>query len=177
MKAQRDSPPLAGLVREWAKAHSVLAARWGTTPVPVMRSSACVMLAVRRGSSSACSSLMMACTVLRKSGSLAWSPPFKDWPLKSVPPRVGVLIAACRHLARVWNEWRAQRATCLTNGVVPVTTPLLEMPPVDLSYWMGKFVLEVRKKGGSEYPPNSLYALVCCFKRFMNTMAFMASTH
>ena len=31
---------------------------------------------------------------------------------------------------------------------------------------MGKFVLEVRKKDGMEYPPKSLYALVCCFKRF-----------
>ena len=36
-----------------------------------------------------------------------------------------------------------------------------------LAYWMGKFVLEVRKKDGSEYPPKSLYALVCCFKRFL----------
>ena len=40
------------------------------------------------------------------------------------------------------------------------------MRPADLAYWLGKFVLEVRKKDGSEYPPKSLYALVCCFKRF-----------
>ncbi len=40
---------------------------------------------------------------------------------------------------RVWREWSAQRATCFpTNGlgVVSTTTPLLEMPPVDLLYWM-----------------------------------------
>ena len=36
----------------------------------------------------------------------------------------------------------------------------------DLSYQMGKFVLEVRKKDGKEYPAKSLYALVCCFKHF-----------
>ena len=47
-----------------------------------------------------------------------------------------------------------------------VNMPLLEMSAKDLSYWMGKFVLEVRKKDGSEYPPKSLYALVCCFKRY-----------
>ena len=52
------------------------------------------------------------------------------------------------------------------HGIVPLTTPLLEIPPADLAYWMGKFVLEVRKKDGSEYPQKSLYALVCCFKRF-----------
>ena len=40
------------------------------------------------------------------------------------------------------------------------------MPHVDLVYWMGKFVLKVHKKDGSEYPPKFLYALVCCFKHF-----------
>jgi len=43
-------------------------------------------------------------------------------------------------------------------------TPV-EMPPADLAYWMGKFVLEVRKNDGQEYSPKSIYALVCCFKR------------
>ena len=50
--------------------------------------------------------------------------------------------------------------------VVDVNTPLFEMPPTDFAYWIGKFILEVRKTDGSEYPPKSLYALVCCFKRF-----------
>ena len=40
------------------------------------------------------------------------------------------------------------------------------MRPADLAYWMAKFVLEVRKQNGSEYPPKTLYALVCCFKRY-----------
>ena len=35
------------------------------------------------------------------------------------------------------------------------------------AYWLGKFVLETRKKkDGSEYPPKSLYGLVCCFKHY-----------
>ena len=38
------------------------------------------------------------------------------------------------------------------HRIVPLTTPLLEIPPADLAYWMGKFVLEVHKDG-SEYPP------------------------
>jgi len=33
-----------------------------------------------------------------------------------------------------------------------------------IQYWMGKFVLEARKADGSEYPPQTLYGLVCCFK-------------
>ena len=48
----------------------------------------------------------------------------------------------------------------------PVGMPLLEMHVSDHSYWMCKFVLEVRKKDGKEYPPKSLYALVCCLKCF-----------
>ena len=40
------------------------------------------------------------------------------------------------------------------------------MPPNDLAYWMGKFVLEVRKHDGKEYPPETLYALVTTFKRY-----------
>ena len=47
-----------------------------------------------------------------------------------------------------------------------VNTPLVEMPPTDFAYWIRKFTLEVRKADGSEYPPKSLYALVCCFKQF-----------
>ncbi len=49
---------------------------------------------------------------------------------------------------------------------VPVTTPLLDTPVTDLANWLGKFVLETRKNDGQEYPPKSLYALVCCFKRY-----------
>ena len=40
------------------------------------------------------------------------------------------------------------------------------MPSANLAYWMGKFVLEVCKKDGKEYPPKTLYALVCCFKGY-----------
>ena len=67
---------------------------------------------------------------------------------------------------RIWNEWSSQRPPSFVSGVVPVTTTLLEIPPADLAYWMGKFVLEVRKKNGGEYPPKTLYALVCCFNRY-----------
>ena len=67
---------------------------------------------------------------------------------------------------RIWNEWASCRPPSLVNGVLAVDTPLLQMHPADLAYWMAKFVLEVRKQNGSEYPPKTLYALVCCFKRY-----------
>ena len=60
-----------------------------------------------------------------------------------------------------WNVFTAD-----VSGISYVTTLLLDMTPTDLSYWMRKLVLEVRKKNGSMYPLKSLYALVCCFKRY-----------
>ena len=52
---------------------------------------------------------------------------------------------------RVWNDWAAVRgaAACATSSEADrsvVTTPLLEMPVEDLTYWMGKFVLEARRQ-------------------------------
>ena len=70
---------------------------------------------------------------------------------------------------RVWDNWAAARpaSSDTDHDHVPVTTPLLDMPVSDLAYWMGKFVLENRKTDGQEYPPKTLYALVCCFKRYI----------
>ena len=41
---------------------------------------------------------------------------------------------------RVWNEWVSSRSTTVAgvDGIVPLTTPLLEIPHVDVAYWMGK---------------------------------------
>ena len=72
---------------------------------------------------------------------------------------------------RIWNDWAAVcgAAACATSSEADrsvVTIPLLEMPVEDLAYWMGKFVLEAQKADGNEYPQQTLYALVCCFKWF-----------
>ena len=67
---------------------------------------------------------------------------------------------------RLWEEWASNRPRDGSSNHVPASTPLLQMLVQDLSYWMGKFALEVRKQDGKEYPPKSLYALVCCFKRY-----------
>ncbi len=72
---------------------------------------------------------------------------------------------------RLWNEWATSRVGKKSDKpeILPLSTPLLELPTSDLAHWLAKFVLEVRKKNGSEYPPKSLYALVCCFKRYFET--------
>ena len=68
---------------------------------------------------------------------------------------------------RIYTEWAAHRAskTSSDSEVRDLETPLLSMRSEELSYWLGKFVLEARKKNGDEYPPKTLYQIVCCFKR------------
>ena len=56
----------------------------------------------------------------------------------------------------VWSDWANSRdADQQASSVLPVTTPLLELTPESLAYWLGKFVLEVRKQGGTQYPPKT----------------------
>ena len=69
---------------------------------------------------------------------------------------------------RLWSDWSSTRAVTAVEGTSRVcpSTPLLEMPIEDLAYWLGKFVLEVPKQNGKEYPLKMLYCLICCFKRY-----------
>ncbi|CAG2192830.1 5-phosphohydroxy-L-lysine phospho-lyase,Alanine--glyoxylate aminotransferase 2-like,Ethanolamine-phosphate phospho-lyase homolog 1,Ethanolamine-phosphate phospho-lyase [Mytilus edulis] len=61
---------------------------------------------------------------------------------------------------KVFNEWRAARRQ---NGVE--ITDLLTMDVNTMDYWLQRFVLEARKKTGDEYPPKSLYYIVCGLMR------------
>ena len=60
---------------------------------------------------------------------------------------------------RVWSQWASNRQPLVSAGHVPVSTPILQMPVDDFAYWVGKFVLEVRKQDSTEYPPKTLYAV------------------
>ena len=55
---------------------------------------------------------------------------------------------------KLWADWSRARAVEVAR--VNPTTPLLQMPVPDFAYWLGKFVLEIRKQTGTEYPPKTL---------------------
>ena len=46
---------------------------------------------------------------------------------------------------------------------------LLEMTNADLQYWMTSFIMEVRKKDGSSFPPNTLHHICCGIMRHLRT--------
>ena len=76
---------------------------------------------------------------------------------------------------RVWSDWSASRRVSESDDAsrAAVTTPLLDMQVEDFAYWLGKFVLEARKSDGSEYPPKTIYSLVCCFRRYFEANSWL----
>ena len=66
---------------------------------------------------------------------------------------------------RVFEEWRK---TKMNRGqVIP---ELKDFSVGDVNDLLGKFVIEVRKKDGDKYPPNTLYLLVCGLLREMRSI-------
>ncbi len=60
----------------------------------------------------------------------------------------------------VWEEWSLNRLDDSSDHG-PANVPLLEMSVPDLSYWMGKFILEVRRKTEKGTQPNLCMHAIC----------------
>ena len=65
----------------------------------------------------------------------------------------------------VWEEWREHRRQT-TSSTIP---PLNSITPSELQYWLLRFIHEVRKKNGSEYPPNTLLHLCTGIVRYLRS--------
>jgi hypothetical protein len=64
---------------------------------------------------------------------------------------------------RLWNEWRVHHQIA-AHVSIPLIT---EQSQTELQHWMSCFILEVRKKDGSEFPANSLHHVVCGIMRYL----------
>ena len=63
----------------------------------------------------------------------------------------------------MWNEWRNyRRETC--GDTIPALSDII---PSDLQHWLNYFVLEVRKKNGSEYQSDSFHHLCSGIVHFL----------
>ena len=66
---------------------------------------------------------------------------------------------------RVWNEWRKHRIQSSASSI-----PLLpNITPSELQHWLTRFVLEVRKQDGTEYPPSTLLHICSGIQRFIRS--------
>ena len=85
--------------------------------------------------------------------------------LKGVPKKT---LDDTRYCMSVWDAWcNYRQKTCGDN--IP---PLIEQQSSQQQHWLTRFVLEVRKQDGSEYPPDSLHHLCCGIMRFLRWNGF-----
>ena len=96
-----------------------------------------------------------------------FAPPMSDSEVQqakkfAVPKRTTKDTAWCISL---WEQWRKARNS-RSKEQVPSDICMLTTSQL-LQYWLSRFVLEVRKKDGQEYPPGTLYHIVCGIMRFL----------
>ena len=65
---------------------------------------------------------------------------------------------------KLWNEWKEAREI---TSEEKIPTDICKLSPQQLQHYLSRFVLEVRRKDGTEYPPNTLYHVVCGVMRFL----------
>ena len=75
--------------------------------------------------------------------------------LESIPKKTRDDTAYC---VRLWMNWCECRT--MTTGIPVPPLPILSASTQDLQYWLIRFIHEVRKKNGLEYPPNTLHHIV-----------------
>ena len=63
----------------------------------------------------------------------------------------------------IWNEWSKNRIANYGEG--PGVLPHLLPNKEALDQWMSKFILEIRRLDGEEYPPNTIYQITCGIMR------------
>ena len=68
-----------------------------------------------------------------------------------------------QYCVRLWEEWRQHRNTVSEESVAPLS----ELSVSQLNHSLSCFVLEIRKKDGSSYPPNTLHHIVAGLLRHM----------
>ena len=67
-----------------------------------------------------------------------------------------------------WNSWTRWKNSLTSDGqFLAIPSPITSLTREQLAEFLEKFVLEVRKKDGSEYVPETLYHIVCGIMRHL----------
>ena len=69
---------------------------------------------------------------------------------------------------RIWNQWSKSRKESNCEYPPP---PQLCTDESCLDRWLCKFILEIRRQDGKEYPPNTLYSIACGILRHVRNYA------
>jgi len=68
-----------------------------------------------------------------------------------------------KYCVSIWDEWVVARANS-TGTIIPY---LKDITLPELNHWICYFILEVRKKDGTEFPPNTLHHICCGILRYL----------
>ena len=68
-----------------------------------------------------------------------------------------------KYCISMWDEWIVNRAKA-AGTVIPY---LKDITLTELQHWLCYFTLELRKKSGAKFPPNSLYHICCGIMRYV----------
>ena len=63
----------------------------------------------------------------------------------------------------IWRDWSVANSTDADN----IPQDITRLCPEKLTRYISRFILEVRKKDGTEYPPNTLYHIICRLMRHL----------
>ena len=79
-----------------------------------------------------------------------------------------------------WRETRNEAVLKVENSGEPVLNQRIdEMSDEDLDFFLGRFVAEVRKEDGQEYPGKTIYEMICslqCYLRFQRKGPLVITT-
>ena len=70
-----------------------------------------------------------------------------------------------KYCVGIWEEWREYRNRTTEANIGSLT----QLTTFELQHWLTRFILEVRKKTGEVFPPNSLHHICCGIIRFLRT--------
>ena len=68
-----------------------------------------------------------------------------------------------KYCIRLWEDWTEHRQSSTGATIKPIT----DMSPIELQHWLTQFILEIRKRDGSEYTPNSLHHIIAGIMRHL----------
>ena len=63
----------------------------------------------------------------------------------------------------LWEQWSLNRQSTTGEQIGSI----LSLTPQQLNYWLTRFILEVRKRDGSQYPPNTIHHITAGIMRYL----------
>ena len=72
-------------------------------------------------------------------------------------------VVDTNYCIRLWDQWSSHQATACGDSIASLMT----ISPKELAHHMSNFIFELRKKDGSEFPPNTVHHIVSGTQRFV----------